>query len=239
MVSGSGADSLVGNAGNDTLIGGKGNDSLFGGYGDDYLNGGTGNDIFHAGSGNDSLIGGNGADYLSGGYGKDSILGGSGNDTLLGGSDEDTLNGGKGNDTLHGGDGKDIFVYEKSSGNDIITDYKAGTDKIKIASGSISNYKISGRNIIFTIGNGTLTVKNGKGKKITIEDSEGNITTKKYSASLNSSAMWFAEENNFVSSDNLSRITENNFTLTAFDKISSTNSENLIQENNFLAHSEK
>lgn len=137
--------------------------------------------------------------------------------------------------------GSKINLYDY--GSSVTKVNAAKTSKgLQIIGNNYANSLVSGSDadsLVGNAGNGTLTVKNGKGKKITIEDSEGNITTKKYSASLNSSAMWFAEENNFVTADNLSRITENNFMLTAFDKISSTNSENLVQENNFFAHSEK
>ncbi len=98
-----------------------------------------------------------------------SIVSGSGNDSLNGGAGADTLNGGKGNDTLTGGAGKDVFVY--SGGKDVITDYASG-DKIKI-SGTISKSTFSGKDAVFTIGIGTLTVKNGKGKSIVFTDAKG------------------------------------------------------------------
>ena len=92
------------------------------------------------------------------------MIGESGNDKLYGGSGNDTLIGGEGNDTLSGGTGKDLFIY--SSGKDVITDYTAGKDKIKI-SGSYTS-AVSGKNVIFTTSSGTLKVKNGANKKITV-----------------------------------------------------------------------
>lgn len=50
--------------------------------------------------------------------------------------------------------------------------------------------------------------------------------------------MWFAEENNFVSADNLSEIVENNFSAVSFDKIENNNFENLSAENNFVTYTE-
>ena len=88
-------------------------------------------------------------------------------------------------------------------------------------------------------------MKNGKGKKITIVDEDGEETTKKYtksgSANISSStsAVWFAEENNFVTSDDLSSITKSDVTPSALEKITTTNYENLTQENNFVTYSEK
>ena len=226
LYGGAGADTLTGGNGNDYLNGGSGNDSLYGGAGADTLTGGNGKDYLSGGSGNDSLYGGTSADTLIGGNGKDYLSGGSGNDSLYGGANADTLTGGKGDDTLTGGYGKDIFIYSKNTGNDVITDYSAGNDKIKISSGSISKTTYSGNDVIFKIGSGTLTVKNGNGKKITIND-----TTKKYSNSL-------LAENNFVTSDNLDLIIQNNSVgLLEENKISSF--ENLVSTNNLITYSEK
>ena len=121
------------------------------------------NNSIVGGSKNDSLYGGNGDDYLSGGKGNDKIYGQNGADSLLGGS---------GNDTLTGGKGNDIFIY--NAGNDIIADYTVGQDKIQIASGKISKTSLSGSDVLFTIGKGSLTVKNAKGKTISLIDSLTN-----------------------------------------------------------------
>lgn len=180
-------------------------------------------------------------DTLIGGSGKDTLNGGKGNDSLNGGAGVDTLIGGKGNDTLTGGKGKDVFVYSNGDGKDVITDYTAGQDKIKISSGSIRNTAYSGNDVVFMIGKGSITVKNGKGKKISVIDSNGKTTTKNYSktTSQNVSELWFAEENNFVTADNLSDITKNDFTPTSLEKISATNYENLTQENKYNLTYEK
>ena len=104
-----------------------------------------------------------------------SIRGGSGNDSILGGAGNDSLWGGKGNDTLTGGNGNDVFIY--SAGKDFVTDYAAG-DKIKISSGKISKATVSGSDVVFTIGSGTLTVKKGAGVKLSmIDSSDKSFTT--------------------------------------------------------------
>ncbi|WP_082131279.1 Ig-like domain-containing protein, partial [Neisseria arctica] len=58
-----------------------------------------------------------------------------GDDTLNGGSGNDILFGGAGNDTLTGGEGADQFVFlaNSNSGQDIITDFEAGVDKVVFA----------------------------------------------------------------------------------------------------------
>ena len=53
-----------------------------------------------------------------------------GNDILIGGAGNDTLRGGLGADTLTGGAGSDIFQFEASNGNDKVTDFVSGTDKL-------------------------------------------------------------------------------------------------------------
>src|SRR5690606_12590334 len=84
------------------------------------------------GGGNDRLVGGGGNDTLNGGAGHDRLTGGGGHDRLTGGAGNDTLNGGAGNDRLTGNGGKDIFVFGKGGGNDTITDYADGIDRIDL-----------------------------------------------------------------------------------------------------------
>lgn len=67
--------------------------------------------------------GGNGDDMMFGFTGMDRLYGANGDDLLDGGDDSDTLYGGRGDDTLIGGKGDDIFVIEKASGHDVITDF--------------------------------------------------------------------------------------------------------------------
>ena len=76
------------------------------------------------------------------------------------------------------GGGADIYIY--SAGNDLIQNYTAGQDKISLASSSITSASLSSSNVILRTTNGNITVKNGKGKKITIFDSSGNETSNIY-----------------------------------------------------------
>ena len=108
-----------------------------------------------------------------------SIVGTAANNSLKGGKGADTIFGGAGNDTVSLGGGKDVYIY--SSGNDLIQDYKAGDDKIKLTSGSITSASLSSSNVILSISNGgKITVKGGKNKNITVIDSNGNETTNIY-----------------------------------------------------------
>ena len=120
---------------------------------------------------------GNGLDNtLTGGKGSDTLTGGAGNDTLVGGAGDDYLYGGQGDDTLTGGSGKDTFAYGKSQGNDTITDYTKADDVIEITKGGISKTVSSGKDVIFTVGDGSLTVKNIDTKAIRIQDTQGSYT---------------------------------------------------------------
>ena len=149
------------------------------------------------------------------------ITGGSGNDSIFGGAGADTLLGGKGNDTLTGGAGKDVFVH--TNGNDVITDYKAGTDKILLQNTAVTGWKISGKNVIFTTETGTLTVKNGKGKKISI------TTEQKYSSNSSGNISELFAENNFATADNVSAlVAEKSVGEVEFTKPEKISQENLI-----------
>jgi Ca2+-binding RTX toxin-like protein len=94
-------NNLVGTAGNDTMFGQNNNDTLTAGAGDDKLYGGNDRDL---------LFGENGRDTLSGDHG------------------DDVLNGGRGNDRLIGGVGKDVFVFDESSGDDVVVDFDTKHD---------------------------------------------------------------------------------------------------------------
>ena len=54
---------------------------------------------------------------------------------LVGGDGIDTLRGGFGNDVLTGGGGSDRFVLKATQGNDTITDFEDGIDRIILKNG--------------------------------------------------------------------------------------------------------
>ena len=112
-------------SGADSLNGGSGNDTVYAGGADDFAFGDSGNDRLFGEDGNDTLTDNSGNDYLNGGAGNDTLIDSSGNDTLIGGTGNDTLTGG-------GGSGKDVFVFASGDGNDVITDFGNGLDKIAL-----------------------------------------------------------------------------------------------------------
>ena len=164
------ANSIKSGAGNDTLYGEAGNDTIYGGAGNDYIYGGVGDDKLYGEAGNDTLYGEAGNDTINGGAGNDKIYGGAGNDKLYGEAGNDTLRGNAGNDTLTGGKGNDVFIY--TEGKDVIADYATG-DKISLGA-SISKSTVSSTDVILTIGKkGTLTIKNGADKKLSMINAKG------------------------------------------------------------------
>ncbi len=187
LLGGGDADTLLGASGNDTLKGGADNDTLRGGSGADALNGGAGDDALLGGneadtllgaSGNDALNGGGGNDTLKGGGGSDALRGGDGDDLIEGGGDADTLVGGAGNDTLTGGAGQDRFVFRPGDGDDVITDFRTGVDKIALTAFGIDDPQAAlglaatvGGDTVFSFTDGsTLTVQNILAEQLTAAD---------------------------------------------------------------------
>lgn len=119
----------------ENLRGGSGNDRLSGNAGTNVLEGGIGNDVLTGRAGNDVLRGGFGNDILDGGIGNDMLDGGVGADVLRGGTGNDRLEGGAGNDLLTGGAGADSFVFRPGTGQDRVTDFADGVDRIVFAGG--------------------------------------------------------------------------------------------------------
>lgn len=146
---GAGADAISGDAGNDAIDAGAGDDIIAGGDGDDTILagagldralGGGGDDEIEGGADKDELLGGDGADVLHGDAGDDVLAGEAGVDELHGGDGADTLAGGEGNDTLRGDAGDDAYVFDLSSGSDVIVD--ASGTKNSIAIDGVSFEKI-------------------------------------------------------------------------------------------------
>ena len=99
--------------------------------------------------------------------------------SIKGTSGDDTIKGGKGSDTLIGGDGNDYFYY--NGGNDVISDYESSSDTLVLSADTISSSSISGSDIImYMTGGGTIKIRNGKSKEITVKDAKGITSSKIY-----------------------------------------------------------
>ena len=145
------------------------------------------------------------------------IIGNDNDISIKGGTGADTISGGTGDDTLTGGAGADVFVY--NGGNDLITDYTADEDTITI-NGTVSEVSYTAQNAVFTIGDGTLTVKNDKGRDISVTDSAGTQIYSRTQELLESSNFLTAENN----LDAISNVTENNYSIGQMDYSNDNNS---------------
>ena len=121
------------------------------------------------------LNGNNNDNVITGGSGNDTLTGSGGKDTLSGGAGDDYLYGGQGDDTLTGGAGQDTFAYGKGHGNDVVRDYRKGEDVIEITKGGISKTTVNENNdLVYTIGDGSLTLRNVGTKAVSIKDTNGS-----------------------------------------------------------------
>jgi Ca2+-binding RTX toxin-like protein len=183
-------DIMVGGAGDDIIYGNTGD----GDY--DRMNGGAGNDTYYvdtpadltfegAAEGTDTVIA-----YIQGagyylyanvenltlvgptpfgvGNGLDNALVGSElNNWLLGGAGADIIAGLAGNDVLFGESGADTFVFGPGQGQDLIGDFAAGTDKIRLVGSytdfaqASAHFVQNGANGAIDLGGGNFVVLNG------------------------------------------------------------------------------
>jgi len=113
-----------------------------------------------AGDLKDVLHGLSGNDTINGMAGVDKLFGDDGNDKIVGGLDNDFLTGGK---------GADVFAFATGDGDDTILDFQAkgkGQDHIDLSGhtgvASFADLDISdaGKNVVITIGEDSITLKN-------------------------------------------------------------------------------
>jgi Ca2+-binding RTX toxin-like protein len=56
------------------------------------------------------------------------------------GAGHDILFGGNGDDTMYGGSGTDTFIFVGGDGNDLIADFRDGTEEIDLTDFGFANY---------------------------------------------------------------------------------------------------
>ncbi|MFI0402523.1 MAG: VCBS domain-containing protein, partial [Cyanobium sp.] len=150
LVGGDGDDTLVGRGGADILDGDGGNStadadidtvdySQDGGSGAVTVNLTTGTATDSWGTTDtlrsiENVIGTALADTITGSAVANVLRGGNGDDSIFGEAGNDTLVGGMGADNLTGGIGINVFLYNATNeGNDSITDFASGTDKLSFS----------------------------------------------------------------------------------------------------------
>lgn len=131
---------------------------------------------FRSGGGADTLRGSSVVNDLRGGAGADLIEGRAGADRLFGEAGDDRLNGGTGSDTLSGGTGVDRFVFNSADGDDVITDFADGVDRIVIDSGATNFAGVrvldAGANVLIDFADTTITIAALDHRLITTADFE-------------------------------------------------------------------
>lgn len=156
------SETIMGGNKNDRLNGRGGDDKLYGLSGDDKVVGNRGNDTIYGGAGDDHMVGGPQDDELFGEAGNDRLNGGRGQDKLYGGGGDDRLVGGKGDDQLTGGGGADTFIFREGDGNDVVTDFELGADRIVLKGvlGGQITQTIDANGLMLQYGNDTVFLNN-------------------------------------------------------------------------------
>lgn len=95
-----------------------------------------------------------------------------GADLIDGGAGNDTIWGGGGADTLTGGDGNDIFYFRFGDGEDVITDFASGQDKIAL---DTATFQISPGTLTFEQITGTYDGTNAASGANVVIDDTGNL----------------------------------------------------------------
>ena len=203
---GAGADSFYNMGDSSQLFGESGKDEIMN-FGDfSYLSGGNNNDTIYSCGEADSLDGGTGKDYLYNEGVNAYLFGGASNDTIHNEGDHATIAGGEGNDSITNNGGKyTVYQFGAGDGKDTVTGFNDG-ETIQITSGSYKSSK-SGSDVVVKVGSSKLTLKDAVNKQINFINAKGKTTTKTYSAKV--SPMWFADDNNFSTTDNLNSLVEN------------------------------
>ncbi|MBQ6296834.1 MAG: hypothetical protein IJK81_03965 [Selenomonadaceae bacterium] len=184
---------------------------------------------------------------LFGGSGKDSlynegvnaiILGDSGNDTIYNEGEHVTIAGGTENDSISNKGKHIVYQFGAGDGKDTILGFNDG-DTVQITEGSYKTSK-SGSDVVVKVSSSTLTLKDAAGKNINFISETGETYSKTYTTAK-VAQLWFAEENNFATSDNLSSLVKNKSAAvySSDDLDYSSDLTSLKQKDNLITYSSK
>ena len=106
-----------------------------------------------------------------------SVMGGTGDDTLIAkDATGSVLNGGRGNDRIYLGTGVDRVYFASGDGNDSVYGFEANKDILAFYdNGKVEKVRATKAGLVLRNGQGTVTLRNGAGKKLLIEDGKGQI----------------------------------------------------------------
>lgn len=158
---------------------------MFGGEGDNYIGNEGDNVPIYMGDGDDTISNwwadnvtiatGAGNDYIYNDHVSNVLVKVKGGNKIIKGAA--VINLSSGNNTVMGD--SETQVYQYTCGNNVITDY-SHEDSIEIMSGKIDSYSFDDKDLIFHIGDGSLTLKNMINHAITVKDSVGETMTQIY-----------------------------------------------------------
>ena len=202
-------ETITGTAGHDGLWGGQG-DTLLGGLGDDtyYYKVVGDRAIEYAGGGVDTITGWQSVNLAKTPYIENVSISGNGlyaagndlDNLVSGGSGSEEIYGGKGQDILTGGAGSDTFIVYKGEGNDVIRDFSAAEDVIRLKAGFSTFDQVKshmtqvGSDVVLNMGDGDgLLLKNVSLSSLSAKNFQLQIDYSKLGA------MTFSEEFNSLS----------------------------------------
>ena len=156
IVSGSGGNDTIRNrAGGVSIFGGDGGDSIYSNLSSSYtINGSWGYVTIDGGKGDDTIYNNDPRVSINGGEGNDSIYE-NGNSLV-------TMRGGAGNDTIRMSGAKNVIEYANGDGGDLVYGVRSDTT-IHILDESEYSTIESGSDVILSIEDGAITLKNASG----------------------------------------------------------------------------
>ena len=106
-----------------------------------------------------------------------SVMGGTGNDTLIAkDATGSVLNGGRGNDRIYLGTGADRVYFAAGDGHDSVYGFEANKDTLVLYdNGKPEKISATKVDLVLRNGQGTVTLRNGAGKKLLIENGKGQV----------------------------------------------------------------
>ena len=106
-----------------------------------------------------------------------SVMGGTGDDTLIAkDATGSVLNGGRGNDRIYLGTGADRVYFAAGDGHDSVYGFEANKDILVLYdNGKPEKVRATKVDLVLQNGQGTVTLRNGAGKKLLIENGKGQV----------------------------------------------------------------